>query len=100
MPAPFRPHLLVVDDEACIREALIAALGATYVVHAAASGAEACALLEAHPIAGIILDVLLGDEHGLDLIPDGGHCHVMHVVAASPPPGPATPVWLRRRVAS
>ena len=47
MPAPFRPHLLVVDDEACIREALTAALGATYVVHAASSGAEVCALLTA-----------------------------------------------------
>ena len=30
MAPPFRPHLLVVDDEACIREALTAALGATY----------------------------------------------------------------------
>jgi CheY-like chemotaxis protein len=69
MAPPFRPHLLVVDDEACIREALTAALGATYVVHAAASGAEACALLTAHPIACIILDVQLGEEHGLDLIP-------------------------------
>ena len=69
MAIPFRPHLLVVDDEACIREALTAALGATYVVHLAASGAEACALLDAHPMAGIILDVRLGEEHGLDLIP-------------------------------
>jgi len=32
-------------------------------------GAEACALLDAYPIAGIILDVRLGEEHGLDLIP-------------------------------
>jgi CheY-like chemotaxis protein len=54
MAAPFRLHLLVVDDEACIREALTAALGAIYHVHAAASGAAACALLRAHPIAGII----------------------------------------------
>ena len=54
MPAPFRPHLLVVDDEACIREALTAALGVAYRVHSAASGAEACALLESLPIAGII----------------------------------------------
>jgi CheY-like chemotaxis protein len=43
MAPPFRPHVLVVDDEACIREALTAALGAIYHVHAAASGAEACA---------------------------------------------------------
>jgi len=69
MAAPFRPHLLVVDDEACIREALTAALGAIYHVHAAASGAEAVAFLTAHPIAGIILDVQLGEEQGLDLIP-------------------------------
>ena len=38
MAAPFRPHLLVVDDEACIREALTAALCAIYHVHAAAFG--------------------------------------------------------------
>jgi CheY-like chemotaxis protein len=69
MPAPVRPHLLVVDDEAGIREALTAVLGATYVVHAAASGTEACLLLNAHPIAGILLDVQLGAEDGLDLIP-------------------------------
>jgi len=69
MSFAFRPHLLVVDDEACVREALTAALGATYVIHVAASGAEACAILEAHPIAGIILDVQLGGEHGLELIP-------------------------------
>jgi len=69
MPAPGRPHLLVVDVEACIREALIAVLGATYVVYAAASGPEACLLLNAHPIAGILLDVQLGAEDGLELIP-------------------------------
>ncbi|HEX7551006.1 MAG TPA: helix-turn-helix domain-containing protein [Candidatus Methylomirabilis sp.] len=69
MAAPFRPHLLVIDDEACVREALSAALDATYVVHLAASGAEASALLQTQPIAGISLDVRLGDEHGLDLVP-------------------------------
>ena len=69
MAPPFRSHVLVVDDETCIRGALTAALDATYVVHAAASGAEAGTVLDAHPIAGIILDVQLGEEHGLDLIP-------------------------------
>ena len=69
MPARFRPHLLVVDDEDCIREVLTAALGGFYHVHAAASGTEAVALLTTHPIAGIILDVQLGGEHGLELIP-------------------------------
>jgi YesN/AraC family two-component response regulator len=80
MPIPFRPHLLVVDDEACIREALNAALGATYVVHLAATGAEACEILKAHAIAGIILDVLLGEEHGLDLVPRFRACSTARIL--------------------
>jgi len=31
---------------------------------------------------------------------NSGRCHVVHVVVASPPPGPATSGWLRCRVAS
>ena len=62
------PHVLVVDDDACIREALGAALGHAYAVHAAATGDEACAVLRRHPIAVIILDVVLGREQGLDLV--------------------------------
>ena len=34
------PHILVVDDDPSIREALAAALKGTYVVHGAATGAE------------------------------------------------------------
>lgn len=68
MPPPFRPHLLVVDDEAPIREALAATLGVDYVVHTVATGQEACAILRAHPIAAIILDAVLGEEHGLNLV--------------------------------
>ena len=48
------PHVLVVDDDASIREALGAALGHAYTVHAAATGDEACAVLRRHPIAAII----------------------------------------------
>jgi DNA-binding response OmpR family regulator len=58
----------VVDDDPSIHEALTAALGHLYVVHAAASGAEACVILGSQPIAGIILDAILRDEHGLDLV--------------------------------
>jgi YesN/AraC family two-component response regulator len=68
MPPVSRPHLLVVDDEACVREALTAAFADRYVVHAAASGAEACAILRAHPVDVIILDAVLQNEHGLDLV--------------------------------
>ncbi len=67
-PPPSRPHVLVVDDEASVREALVLALSGTYVVHAAATGAAALAVLRAHPIAAIVLDAVLHGEHGLDLI--------------------------------
>jgi len=61
-------HILVVDDDASIREALRAALADGYTVHAAASGAEACDMLRAHPVAAIVLDAVLRGEHGLDLV--------------------------------
>ena len=63
-----RPQVLVVDDDPGVRELLIAALDDCYVVHAAATGAEACALLRTHPIVAVILDAVLGREHGLDLV--------------------------------
>lgn len=72
------PHLLVVDDDPFVREALAAALGAQFVVHTAASGPEACAIAEAHPLAAIILDAILGDEDGVALIPR------LHTLSAAP----------------
>jgi YesN/AraC family two-component response regulator len=62
------PHILVVDDDPAVVEALTAALKGTYVVHGAATGKAACAILRAHPVAAIILDAVLGAEHGLDLV--------------------------------
>jgi len=62
------PHILIVDDDPAVVEALTAALKGTYIVHGAATGEEACAILRAHLIAAIILDALLGEEHGLDLV--------------------------------
>ncbi len=62
------PHILMVDDDPSIQEALATALKGMYVVHAAATGAEACALLRRHPVAAIVLDAVLRDEHGLDLV--------------------------------
>jgi YesN/AraC family two-component response regulator len=68
MSAEARPHILVVDDEPSVQEAMGVALGRTYVVHPAATGDVACAVLRTRPIAGIILDAILGPEHGLDLV--------------------------------
>jgi YesN/AraC family two-component response regulator len=62
------PHVLVVDDDPAIGEALSAALKGIYVVHEAAAGEAACAELRRHPVAAIVLDAMLGREHGLDLI--------------------------------
>jgi len=61
-------HILIVDDDPAVIEALTAALQGTYVVHGAAAGDEACAILRAHPIAAIVLDAVLGEEHGLVLV--------------------------------
>lgn len=63
-----RPHILVVDDDPSIRDALRAGLAARYTVHTVATGGEAVALLQIHPIAAIVLDALLGPEHGLDFV--------------------------------
>lgn len=67
-PLEKAPHVLVVDDDASVREALKAGLAGRYSVHVAASGADACAILRVHPIAAIILDAVLRGEHGLDLV--------------------------------
>lgn len=61
-------HILVVDDDPSVMEALTAALKGTYVVHGAATGKEACAILQRHRVAAIVLDAILGREHGLDLV--------------------------------
>jgi two-component system response regulator YesN len=62
------PHVLVVDDDPSIREGLALALAERYVVHTAATGDEACAILRTLPVRAIVLDAILGDEHGLDLV--------------------------------
>ncbi len=54
MPAS-APHILIIDDEPAIREALATALKGTYVVHSASTGKEACALLRRHPVAAIMV---------------------------------------------
>jgi AraC-like DNA-binding protein len=57
-----------VDDDPAIREALTAALKGPYIVDAVASGVAACAILRSHLVDAIILDAVLGNEHGLDLV--------------------------------
>lgn len=68
VPTDSKPHVLIVDDDPAIRESLTAALAGSYVVHATATGDGACDLLRRHPVAAIVLDEVLGHEHGLDLV--------------------------------
>ncbi len=69
MPVQTRPHILIIDDDSSLREALATALRASYTVSLAATGVEALAWVEQREIDGVILDVRLGDEDGLALLP-------------------------------
>src|SRR5690348_330071 len=65
-------RVLLVDDHAVVRLGLRALLGAQpqmELVGEASSGAEALALLESVTPDIILLDLVLGDENGIDLMP-------------------------------
>jgi DNA-binding response OmpR family regulator len=66
--AALPPHILVVDDDVGVQDALVAALGDIYQVHTASSEAQALGILRAQPVAAIILDAMLGPEDGLALM--------------------------------
>ena len=64
-----KKHILTIDDEAEIRDLLVAALGGRgYRVTAAASGVEALRIAQAEPIDLIISDLQMEDADGLELI--------------------------------
>ncbi len=52
-----------------MREALATGLPFTYLIHPARTGTKACALVEWHPIAAIILAAASGDDAGRPLLP-------------------------------
>jgi DNA-binding response OmpR family regulator len=62
-------HVLVVDDEPLIRQSLKGALAREgYEVTVAASGAEAIERFEAVRPDAVLLDLVLGDQGGLDVL--------------------------------
>ena len=73
-PAPLAlgdPHLLVVDDDERLRALLQRYLSENgYRVSAAADAAEARALMKGMTFDGLILDVMMPGESGLDLAKD------------------------------
>jgi GAF domain-containing protein/ActR/RegA family two-component response regulator len=69
LPAPPPPRVLVVDDDAAVREALCTALtAASYGVEGAGTGVEALERLAAGPPNLLVLDIGLPDMDGRDLL--------------------------------
>lgn len=64
-----RKRILIIDDDASLVETLSAALSPLYRVSSAANGKSALALLQTDRTDLIILDLVLGDGDGLDLLP-------------------------------
>lgn len=66
-----KPKVLVVDDERALRELLEYALDqAGFSVHSVAEGSAALPVLEKWLPDAIVLDVMLPDRDGLDLLPE------------------------------
>ena len=63
-----RPRVLVVDDEAPLRELIIVALGDTFRCEEAADGETALAQLREAPPDLVFLDLMLPDCSGIDVL--------------------------------
>ena len=67
-PKDDAPVLLVVDDDAAIRQMLIHTLGRTYTIYEARDGLEAKEILDAIPTPdGIVCDVMMPRLDGVEL---------------------------------
>jgi YesN/AraC family two-component response regulator len=62
-------RVLIIDDDPSLLDALTTALCPRYRVLAAHDSTAACSLLRNEPVDLIILDLYLGAEDGLDLLP-------------------------------
>ncbi len=82
-----RSKILVVDDEECIRDTLAIFLANEgYDVTTASNYREGLALLDQKEFNLIIVDIILGDGSGLDLIPEikkrNMNCQVIIITGA------------------
>lgn len=63
-----RPHVLIIDDDASLREALTVVLEEEFAVYTATTGEEGLALLQRLPIPVVILDLGLPGMPGLEVL--------------------------------
>lgn len=64
-----RNRILIVDDEAFVRDILLEVLSPLYECTTAASAAEAVVLVEEQRFEVVLTDIDLGDMSGVDLVP-------------------------------
>ena len=62
-----RPRVLVVDDEAPLRELIVVTLGEAFECEEAADGETALAMVEEHVPDLVVLDVMLPGLSGIDV---------------------------------
>lgn len=62
-------RILIVDDEAFVRDILLELLSPLYECTTASSAAEAVVLVEEHRFEVVLTDIDLGDMSGVDLVP-------------------------------
>jgi YesN/AraC family two-component response regulator len=62
-------RILIIDDDPSTIEGLTAVLSPLYAVRAVSNGPAAIIFLNAEPIDLVILDLVLGNEDGLELLP-------------------------------
>ena len=63
-----RPRVLVVDDEAPLRELIVVTLGEAFECKEAADGEQALAMVIAEPPDLVFLDVMLPGMSGIDVL--------------------------------
>lgn len=67
-PDPSKPRILLVEDEATLREHLASTLSDRYVVDAAANGREALTAVMRAPPDLIVTDIVMPDIDGIELL--------------------------------